>query len=150
MKARLIPTKAALSSCQEMTLGWLLLGYIFRERAPRRLKSRSASSSASLSMVLQLSSPPGDRSQAFRIKGAKQGVECWKPGTEVLGNLISTCETKRTYSWKPLQKCEDYDCFLRTLISQEWTSLGKDELLLRFFCLFYKNICSSLLLIRPP
>lgn len=139
MKARLIPTKVGLSSCQEMTLGWLLLGYIFREGAPRRFKSRSAASSGNLSMVLQLSPPPGDRSQAFRIKGAKQGVECWKPGTEVLGNLISTCETKRAYRWEPLQKCEDYDCFLRTLISQERTSPGKDEMLLRFFCFFYKK-----------
>lgn len=42
----------------------------------RDSKAGSASNSGNLSMVLPLSPPPGDRLSSFRVKGAKQGVEC--------------------------------------------------------------------------
>lgn len=30
------------------------------------------------------------------VKGSKQGAECWKQESEVLGNLIRKCETKKS------------------------------------------------------
>lgn len=75
MKAILIPTKLGLNSCQVMKM-LALAGLHFMRRGTRDSKAGSASNSGNLSMVLPLSPPPGDRLSAFRVKGAKQGVEC--------------------------------------------------------------------------
>lgn len=102
MTAKLVPTELGASSCQEMKM----LATWAQQGPQVDSKAGSASSSGHLSLVSALPTAWG-QALSLRVKGTKQGVEGWKPGTEVLGDLISMCETKRAWSGKPFWKCEE-------------------------------------------